>query len=355
MSNISDNKENLKLKYDLSSFKLDTKTNDVNLVIGEVINSESQLLIKDCNSNLMLNTPISVSQKEDKKVILSQIIPNSKLNIVENKSKENTANKEKEVIFFCAFNQTYTKVRNYTEDSIKAYLEEYEKDNYFIIQIDNDEFLQSELAKRHFKQDFENYITQMNSLKVDYCFSPVDEYLYFNLSVVTNIDKDDIVKKIIQIIVHQKGIFINNKDGYQEILTIFTQNFSFRELQNKEFFKLVSKVKGKEESAVNDIKLKSFIENKFNVNAHNKKHKKKRRNSHELKKIPNLGGINIQPNKKELTDRQIQKRDSCTNLGLDKNPQFRFNQFLEKINEEKNSNQNSKESTFQIKKQTNLL
>lgn len=187
----------------------------------------------------------------------------------------------KQVIFFCTFNQTLTRISNYTNFEILKLLQEFQKDNFVILQIDNDPLLQQEVAKIHFKSEFETYICQMNTLTVDYCFSPVDEYLYFNLSVVNNIQAENIEKKLIQIIVHKTGIFINNKDDCSDILNIFITKFSFKELQQKEFFKLAYKVKEKEESVVNDFKIKTFINNEFSTKKNNFKSrgKKKRRNS----------------------------------------------------------------------------
>lgn len=225
---------------------------------------------------------------------------------------EEIAEKElivKEVIFFCAFNQTFTKIRNYTTKEILNLLQEFQKDNFVILQIDNDPKLQEELAKINFKNEFEVYISQLNTLTVDYCFSPVDEYLYFNLSVVNNIKAENIEKKLIQIIVHKSGIYINNKDNCSDILNIFVNKFSFKELGRREFFKLAYKVKTKEESVVNDFKIKSVIQNEFSKNKKQgkSKGKKKRRNSFNNLNIPSkyttdkLKDISLKDDSRQLT------------------------------------------------------
>jgi len=106
--------------------------------------------------------------------------------------------KTSKVIFYCPFNQSYTKMEKYDNKEISDLLMSYQKDNFFIIQIDNDNFLYEDILKIKFKSEFEN-IYKMFDLKLDYCFSPIDELLCFNLSVLTNIDGDEVEKFLIQI------------------------------------------------------------------------------------------------------------------------------------------------------------
>ena len=87
----------------------------------------------------------------------------------------------------------------------------------------------------------------MNNLVLDYCFSPSEEYLYFNLSLITNIQAEELEKKLIQIILHKSGIYINNRNNCHDILTIFTKKFDFKELPKKDFFKAAQKIKKKDE------------------------------------------------------------------------------------------------------------
>lgn len=240
---------------------------------------------------------------------------------------------EKAVYFFYTFNQTYTKINSYTTKEIIKLLKDFQKDNFFILQIDNDPNLYEAISKESFNSDFEGYIGQMNKLTVDYCFSPVDEYLYFNLSVISSIKAEVLEKKLIQIIVHKTGIYINNKDGCSDIIQIFTNKFSFKELKRKEFFKVADKLKNKEESVVNDFNIKNLIQNQEKFQNIKKKRKNKRR-----KKRRNSFTENRKEKASELTlfksDKQINsvilenaeenkevspQRKSCKSFHLDKN------------------------------------
>lgn len=208
----------------------------------------------------------------------------SKNNEIDNKNESNKKNvlnsSLKSVIFFFTFNKTYTIINNYTTKDILKLLKEFQKDNFFILQIDNDPYLYEEISKESFSVDFEVYIGQMNALTLDYCFSPVNEYLYFNLSLINTILSDDIDKKLIQIIVHKSGIYINNKDNCKDILSIFVLNFHFKEIKNNnDFFKTANKLKAKEDIKVNDFNIKNILKNqlKFKSNNYFSKNKKKRK------------------------------------------------------------------------------
>lgn len=201
---------------------------------------------------------------------------------------------EKAVYFFCTFNQTFTKIVSYTSVEIIYLLKDFQKDNFFILQIDNDPSLYEQISKENFNADFENYVGQMNTLTVDYCFSPVDDYLYFNLSVISSIKADVLDKKLIQIIVHKAGIYINNKDGCADILQIFMKKFSFKELKKKDFFKVAEKLKGKEESKVNDFNIKNVHYKNFNEMNKKKKNKNKNKKKNKKKAKRNLSFMSDQ-------------------------------------------------------------
>lgn len=143
--------------------------------------------------------------------------------------------KSSQVIFYSPFNHTFAKFEKYEKNQIMELLNSYQKEDFFIIQIDNDSLLYEELLKMKFKSEFEN-IDKLFDLKLDYCFSPIDELLCFNLSVLTNIDIDEVEKYLIQIFFSENGVYIINKDCCENILSIFIKNFNFKEVTKDEFF-----------------------------------------------------------------------------------------------------------------------
>lgn len=202
---------------------------------------------------------------------------------------------KKSIIFYCTFNHTYTRIWNYTIKEVLKLLTEFQKDNFFILQIDNDNPLYQEISKENFNADFEKYIGQMNNLVLDYCFSPSEEYLYFNLSLITNIQAEELEKKLIQIILHKSGIYINNRNNSHEILSIFTLKFNFKELPKKDFFKAAQKIKRKDESIVNDYNIKNAFNKKLRLSSIKKKSGKSRR-GRKKKNRRNSLSLSFQPN-----------------------------------------------------------
>jgi Mg2+ and Co2+ transporter CorA len=161
--------------------------------------------------------------------------------------------KQSKVIFYSPFHLTFTQIEKYQTKEIMSIFTSYQKENFFIIEIDNDYILYEEIIKFQFKSEFEN-IYKLFDLKLDYCFSPVDGLLCFNLSVLTNIDCDEIEKFLIQIFFTENGVYIINKDDCQQILNIFKKKFNFKEQSSDEFFKNALIVDRKS-FLINDISL----------------------------------------------------------------------------------------------------
>lgn len=172
------------------------------------------------------------------------------------------------VVFYCPFNQTYTKIEKYTIDEILGLLSSYQSDNFFIIQVDNDVLLNEEIIKMQFKSEFHN-IHKMFDLKLDYCFSPVDELLCFNMSILTNIFFDEVERFMIQIFFHKNGLYIINKDCCENILNIFISRFQFVEIDNEEFFQQAHAVS--DNRMINNVNFCSIVKNQLQFNEKERK------------------------------------------------------------------------------------
>jgi Mg2+ and Co2+ transporter CorA len=161
--------------------------------------------------------------------------------------------KQSKVIFYSPVHMTFTQIEKYKTKEIMSIFTSYQKENFFIIEINNDYTLYEELLKFQFQSEFEN-IYKLFDLKLDYCFSPVDGLLCFNLSVLTNIECDEIEKFLIQIFFTENGVYIINKDDCHHILNTFKKKFNFKEQPTEEFFESASKVDRKS-FLINDISL----------------------------------------------------------------------------------------------------
>lgn len=185
-------------------------------------------------SNPNLNTVIDV--ETDNKYNISNEKKNSENEFEYLKTRDDKyktqSNKDPMVIFYCPFNSTYTKILNYEINDILNLINDFNSSDYFIVQVDNDSLLYEEILKRKFKSEFNN-IYKLFDLNLDYCFSPVDELLCFNFSILTNIFFDEIEKYLIQIFFYKNGLYIINKDCCDYILNIFTTKFCFTFLEKK--------------------------------------------------------------------------------------------------------------------------
>jgi Mg2+ and Co2+ transporter CorA len=198
-------------------------------------------------------------------------------------SKQAEVIKSSQVIFYCPFNYTFAKFEKYNKNEIMELLNSYQKEDFFIIQIDNDNLLYEELLKMKFKSEFEN-IDKLFDLKLDYCFSPIDELLCFNLSVLTNIEIDEVEKYLIQIFFSENGVYIINKDCCENILSIFMKKFNFREVSKEEFFENTPKEGNNfviNNMSIAEKKKKSFCSFK-------KKRSNSNRSNKSLKKMSSL-------------------------------------------------------------------
>jgi len=176
---------------------------------------------------------------------------------------QNQSKKNPKVYFYCPFNQTYTKYEEYTISTILEIIKKNQLENYFIIQIDNDNRLYEEILKMNFNNEFQN-IHKMFNLELDYSFSPFYDSLFFNMSIITDFFYDQIEKYLIQIFFHNHGIFIINKHSCEHINQILVEKFNFDFIKATEFFeKAIKDKKNKEinkKILINDFKLKNIID-----------------------------------------------------------------------------------------------
>jgi len=184
----------------------------------------------------------------------------------ENNNPNNKNNKYKPsiVYFYCPYNQSYTKFQNYKIEKICELIKIYQLKNYFLIQIDNDNLLYEEILKMQFKNESQ-IIHKMFDLKLDYSFSPFQDSLFFNMSILTDFFYDQIEKYLIQIFFHNHGIYIINKDSCEYIHQILMEKFIFYYCDSSQFFeKTVIDKNNKFKSTkilINDFKLKNIIQN----------------------------------------------------------------------------------------------
>ncbi len=177
----------------------------------------------------------------------------SEIGLISLQNRTAIESKQSKVIFYSPCHLTFTQIEKYQTKDIMSIFTSYQKENFFIIEIYNDYNLYEEIIKFQFQSEFEN-IYKLFDLKLDYCFSPIDGLLCFNLSVLTNIDCDEIEKFLIQIFFTEDGVYIINKDDCQQILNIFKKKFNFKEQSSDEFFKNAVIVDRKS-FLINDISL----------------------------------------------------------------------------------------------------
>ncbi len=186
-----------------------------------------------------------------------------KQNIFSSRKKNQLKNSSK-VYFYCPFNQTHTNYEDYNISTILELICKYQLENYFIIQIDNDNLLYEEILKIQFNNEFQN-IHKMFDLELDYSFSPFYDSLFFNMSILTDFFYDQMEKYHLQIFFHQHGIYIINKDSCENIHEILIEKFSFNYVKEDDFFEKAIKDKKtkykNKEILINDLKLKKIIQN----------------------------------------------------------------------------------------------
>jgi len=122
---------------------------------------------------------------------------------------------------------------NYNVNQITSFINQYQKNNYFIIQINKDEALNQIVLKRITKSI--DILSKSKEIELDYCFSPVNELLIFNLVVLTNFSYDEVEKFNSQLYVTENGIYIINKSGFKEISDAIIAKFKFDHLNYNEF------------------------------------------------------------------------------------------------------------------------
>lgn len=275
---------------------------DNNVFTENAISNSTQRALQSNNND---------ENKEEYKILLSTENPISQIN-----------KKNSRIIYYCLFNKTYTIIDKYSIEEILIQLKKFQVDNFFIIQIDNDQKLHSEIIKLHFKSEIED-ISKMFNLKLDYCFTPIDGLLYFNLSVIENIYIDEVDNFLIQIFIYKNGIYIINKQSCNLIQKIFIDKFNFTELNNKVFFQRAYKAKEKNYNKINDFNIKFMIQNQ----------------NKQIKSSP------IRKRSLSFTSKKpVQKKLSCKELGFHN----------KSLSRKKKKNKNSKEKKVHYQKEDKI-
>ena len=212
-------------------------------------------------------------------------------NIKTFENKNNNKAKNSRVYFYCPYNQSYTKFQNYKIEKICGLIKKYQLENYFIIQIDDDNLLYEEILKMQFINEYQ-IINKMFDLKLDYSFSPFQDSLFFNMSILTDFFYDQIEKYLIQIFFHNHGIYIINKDSCESIHQILMEKFIFYYVDNSEFFEksIIDKNNKykRTKCLINDFKIKNII-SKFQEGDHLKT---RRKNGSKSRNVGNSNKIN---------------------------------------------------------------
>ena len=142
-------------------------------------------------------------------------------------------------IFFCPFNKTYTILTKdkYKDEQVLQHIMDYKDNNFFLIQINNNESLYKLILKEHFKDQFQHF-NKFSTIKMDYCFPPIENLFLINLGV-SSIENTgcSINKSYFEIFFYYNGIYLINKNGRNELLNIFCNIFNFKECKDsKDFF-----------------------------------------------------------------------------------------------------------------------
>lgn len=210
----------------------------------------------------MPNNPKIQEDLDEENISNSSSLGNREFNY-SSENKYNKNSKNSKVYFYCPYNQSYTKFQHYNIENICELIKKYQLENYFIIQIDNDNMLYEEILKMQFINESQ-VIHKMFDLKLDYSFSPFQDTLFFNMSILTDFFYDQIEKYMIQIFFHNHGICIINKDSCESIHQILMEKFIFYYVDNSEFFdKSIYDKNNKYKSTkilINDFKLKNIIQ-----------------------------------------------------------------------------------------------
>jgi Mg2+ and Co2+ transporter CorA len=308
--------------------------------------------------------PISLKYKPND----SKIIEHSKEDIINNsddnqnsiikkvlKKDEKNNNKHSKVYFYCPYNRTYTKFQNYEINKICDLIKKYVLENYFIIQIDNDNNLYEEILKMQFKNESQ-IIHKMFDLKLDYSFSPFQDSLFFNMSILTDFFYDQIEKYLIQIFFHNHGIYIINKDSCDSIHQIIMEKFIFYFVENSEFFdKSITDKYNKNKSTkmlINDFKLKKIIQ-KIQLMETTKSNKK---NSSVNKNQSAAKSYKKNRYSKDTSNYQNRSNTSDNNNNNNRSSKSEKNRNKKKLNfRNKNSNSFREDKTFLNKRKDEKL
>ena len=143
--------------------------------------------------------------------------------------------KEASVNIYSPNNNKFSTFKQYEKNEFISTLEKHQKKYYLIIQINNDKKLYEQIMKKGFKNKYDN-IDKSSNLDIDYCFSPLNDLLFFNISLISNLTVYDFSKDLIQIYFYENGIYIINNSNCNYINEVFKEKFNFLEIDSIKFW-----------------------------------------------------------------------------------------------------------------------
>ena len=150
------------------------------------------------------------------------------------------------IMIFCPQYQICTLIKDYDQDEILALLSLFQKSNYLIIHINNDDNLYKLMLENKFTTSILSDLSKITDITIDYCFSPIDELLFFNFSLLETCDLSDYNKFTTQMYFVNNGLYIVNKKGFNHIFEIMMTKFHFDIVEEEFFFKSIDQEKKKE-------------------------------------------------------------------------------------------------------------
>lgn len=196
---------------------------------------------------------MSAAQEENVNIIFNSISNNDSIN-------GNLKLKDPSVIIYSPINNKYSIFKHYQKNELLVTLKKNQKKNYLIVQINSDQHLFDLIMRKRFKYDYDN-VHKSSDLDIDYCFSPLKDLLFFNITLISSFNIYDIDKDLIQLYFNENGIYINNRNDCEYINQIFKEKFSFSEENNLNFWEGLKNL-GNEEihHYINDVSYSIIVQ-----------------------------------------------------------------------------------------------
>jgi hypothetical protein len=206
--------------------------------------------------------------------------PEENVNIIfnSNSNKNSMNEKEKErdssVIIYSPYNNKYSIFTNYQKNELLTTIKRNQKKNYLIVQINSDQNLFEIFMKKRFRSDYDN-VHKSSDLDIDYCFSPLKDLLFFNITLISNFGNFDIDKELIQLYFSENGIYINNRNDCEYINQVFKEKFNFKEEENSLFWEELKNLGDLEiHHYINDVSYSLIVKNNKEKHKMNKLNKR---------------------------------------------------------------------------------